>query len=263
MSKNDLLDEPELRPDLTLPHTQRPMTGLDLETWRGELGISKHEAQYCLGLRNSAHYNRLCAMAMLPYTIELMVRMYYRLPEAPGFIHTGIKPAELFERMYGKALEEFKGTEYEVAARVDLRARFTKLFDRSKERSYSWLNPNPKKTANAVAAYSDVACILVKLRHADDPGEFLEEMGKRVWRLRGVDLDREFPIPTPEHPPSREKSGRKVGQTYSTPRKPTGPKKPAAKKPAAKPAKKAASAARKTAAKSAKKASGPKKAKKA
>lgn len=75
-----------------------------------------------------------------------------------------------------------------------------------------------------------IECILSKLKQVDDPREVLERVAKKVWALRGVDLDTEFRIPTPEHPPTREKTGRKPGVKS---KKAAAPAAPAARKAAA------------------------------
>jgi len=193
--------------DLSKPRSQRPMLGLDIEEWRGELGLSKYDAQYALGFRNSNHYNKMCQEPLLPVSLELLIRLYEVSPIARSWDKYTMR--ELFQLMYGPELETFKGTRYETYARVDMGTRFAKFFDRSSARQYQWLGDDPKRNESELNAYSVMECILGKLKHVEDPKATLEKAAKKVWALRGVDLDTEFRVPTMDNPPVREKTGRK------------------------------------------------------
>lgn len=199
--------------DMTRPRAERPLIGLDIEEWRGELDLSKYQAQYALGFRNSNHYNNMCWAPILPVPIEILLRLYEESPIVPGWDMFKLK--ELFELMYSPYLEPFVGSREETFAKVDLGTRFTKLFDRSSARHYQWLRDDPKKSASDLSTYSDVECILSKLKQVENPGETLERIAKRVWQLRGVNLDSVCPIPTLEQPPTRRKTGRKSGKPLS------------------------------------------------
>ena len=246
--------------DLSKPRSHRPMLGLDIEEWRGELGLSKYDAQYALGFRNSNHYNKMCQEPLLPVALELLIRLYEVSPVARGWDKFTMR--ELFALMYGPDLEAFKGTRFETYARVDLGTRFAKFFDRSSARQYQWLGDDPKRNDSELNAYSVMECILGKLRQVEDPKATLERTAKKVWELRGVDLDSEFRVPTPDNPPVREKTGRKRsvakkdGQLVTV-----KASKPATKKVVSAPAKKVPVAAKKAvkpAVRVAKKASGSK-----
>jgi len=195
--------------DLSKPRAQRPMMGLDIEEWRGEHNLSKYDAQYALGFRNSNHYNKMCALPLLPEALELLIRLYEEVPRERGWARYSIK--ELFHLMYDPALEPFVGTELETWARVDLGTRFAKIFGRSSARQYQWLSDDRRRNDTDLPAYAVIECILSKLKQVDDPREVLERVAKKVWAMRGVDLDVEFRVPTPDFPPTREKTGRKPG----------------------------------------------------
>jgi hypothetical protein len=190
--------------DMTKSRSERRMIGFDIEQWRGEHKLSKYEAQTALGFRNSNHYNKMCGVEELPPTIELLIRLYDEKP-----IPEKYTLRELFELMYADALKPFMGTALETFAKVDLGSRFTKMFGRSPERRYQWLEEQKTKNSGDVSAYSDVDRVLSKLKDFEDPKEVLERLAKRVWALRGVDLDIEMPIPTLRNPPQRKKTGRK------------------------------------------------------
>jgi len=201
------MKNPTIRIDITKPRTQRPMMGLDIEDWRSELGLSKYQAQHALGFRNSNHYNNMCLQPQLPEVLELLIRIYDESPIALGWENYSLK--ELFSLMYGDVLGSFEGSKYLVHARVDLGTRFTKIFARSPARQYQWLEEDPKKNESELNAYSVIECILSKLKQIEDPKEVLERIARKVWLLRGVDLDSQFRVPSLEAPPTRQKTGRK------------------------------------------------------
>jgi hypothetical protein len=207
--KESLMKNPQFAVDLTKPRSSRPMTGLDIEQWRAERGMAKYDAQYALGFRNSNHYNKMCLEPVLPATLELLIRIYEESPLIPGPGWKKYSLPELFNLMYGEALSLFKDTPLETYAKVDFGTRFTKIFDRSSARQYQWLEGDSKRNESDLNAYSVMECILSKLCTVDDPKQVLEKAARKVWLLRGVDLDSEFPVPSPTNPPTRQKTGRK------------------------------------------------------
>ena len=205
------------------------MVGLDIEDWRSELGLSKYQAQHALGFRNSNHYNTMCLQPNLPVVLELLIRIYDESPIALGWGKYSLK--ELFQIMYGDTLDLFVGGKQETHAKVDLGTRFTKIFDRSPARQYQWLEEDRKRNESELNAYSVIECILSKLKQVDDPKETLERAAKKVWLLRGVDLDSEYRVPSLENPPFRQKTGRKSFSTFGS-RSPTAvPRKKSPKAP--------------------------------
>jgi hypothetical protein len=232
--------------DMTKPASRRPLTGFDIEQWRLDLNLSKYDAQVALGFRNSNHYNKMCMEPILPVALELLLRLYEEAPCARGWEAYTMR--ELFDLMYGENLAVFHNTRHEVYAKVDLGVRFTRIFDRSSARHYEWLEAAATKNDRELNAYSVMACILSKLKQVKDPKEVLDRLSKRVWTLRGVDLDAECPIPTLANPPTREKTGRKSAKAIARP-KPKAPLKRAKKAAAKKPKKVAAKATTRPAAK--------------
>ena len=200
--------EPEITVDMTKPRDKRPMIGFDIEQWRGENKLSKYKAQVALGFRNSNHYNKMCRSRLLPFATELIIRLYDEHPYALGWDKFMLR--ELFDLMYGSALRPFRGSPMETYAKVDLGARFCMLFGRSKGRHYQWLDDKATKNTDILAAYSDVETILSKLKQLENPGQVLERLASNVYRLRGMDLDAQCPVPTLANPPRRQKTGRKA-----------------------------------------------------
>lgn len=235
--------------DLTKPRSQRPMTGLDIEQWRAERGMDKYGAQYALGFRNSNHYNKMCLEPILPPALELLIRLYEASPLIPGPGWAKYSLPQLFDLMYGDVMKQFEGTSHQVYAKVDLGTRFTKIFGRSSARQYQWIGDDPKRNDPEINAYSVMDCILCKLHEVTDPKPLLEQVARKLWLLRGVDLDSEFRVPSAEHPPTREKTGRKSKMALGTRKPPVRPRAVAAKPTAVKsavPQKAKAPAAKKT-----------------
>jgi hypothetical protein len=193
--------------DMTLPRSKRPMVGLDIEEWRTSLDLSKFKSQYALGFRNINHYNRIAEGGLLSIDLELLIRLYEESPKAIGWEKYTIK--QLFELMYGEDLKQFEGTRFETYALVDLGTRFTRIFGRSPSRKYQWLREDSTTNSNDLKTYAVMECILAKLYQLPNPKEVLERVAKKVWKLRGHDLDIENPIPTLTNPPTRQKTGRK------------------------------------------------------
>ncbi|MFC5500105.1 hypothetical protein ACFPOE_21355 [Caenimonas terrae] len=198
---------PAIDIDFTLAPSNRPLAGYDVEEWRGRLKLSKFNAEHALGCRNPNQYNKLCHHKILPQNVELLIRLYDEIPKAAGWDSYTLR--ELFDRMYADDLAKFAGTEHQVAARVDLGKRFTKMLGRSHARRYDWLESDPKKNEKDQLTHIVIECLLAKLKQADDPREVLERLAKKVLMLRGFNLDSELPVPTPERPPVRHKAGRK------------------------------------------------------
>lgn len=197
------------RPSLLELRSKRPMIGLDIDRWRLERGLTKFQAESALGFRSTTLYNRETSKPVLPITTEILIRLYDELPEPPPW--EKLTFPQLFELMYGKALSVFKGRDLE-RARVDLGARFTVMFGRSNTRAYAWLRSGEKGAKRSSSSYSDVECILAKLTAWTDPAATFERVAAYALKLRGVDIDELFPIPTLKNPPQRKSPGRKPGQ---------------------------------------------------
>ena len=198
-------------PDLTLPRANRPMCGLDLEEWRGMLQLTKFDAEAALGFRSTTLYNRECSRKVLPVRTEILLRLYDEKPENYPWKSMTFK--ELFNMMYAKYIDQF-GPDLQGRARNDLEARFTVLFGRSPSRGYAWLRGDDSFTdeggaAGKASSYATIERILQKLTQWSDPGAAFERIASHSLRLRGVNIDDIFPIPTLARPPQRARPGRR------------------------------------------------------
>jgi len=238
------------RPDISLLRQYRPLAGLDIEDWRGGLGLSKFDAEAALGFRSTSLYNRECESEVLPIRTEVLLRLYEEKPENYPWKRLSFR--DLFHQMYGRYIDEFSDPDVRARARNDLEARFTVLFGRSPTRGYAWLRGGEEESESGgrgkdqANSYSTIERILQKLTQWDDPGATFERVATKSLKLRDIDIDQIFPIPTLERPPERGRPGRKpaVVPKVRKARKAAAPKKavvkaavPPAKKPAPAPKK--------------------------
>lgn len=185
--------------DLSLPPDRRPLTGLDIERFRARYGLSIAEASHALALMSPAAYGKACRLGVLPITREVLIRLYDLSPRPAPWVN--IRPGKTFEDVYGRILSYWSGKPQYEAAKLDLYGRFTLILGRESTDAYRWID-------HGGAARNDVHRILAKLTEFEDQREALESVGKHVLSLRGIDLDKVYPLPTPENPPQRQLRGR-------------------------------------------------------
>ncbi len=224
---------PVVNIDMSKPIAMRPLKGLDIEQWVWSAGLSKHEAHFALGFRNANHYSLMCKRGMLPVTLEVLIRLYHRFPDARGW--GKFKTRDLYDRLYMGYEEAFEaGSKHRLHAQVDLGSRFCKLFGRSVARQYEWIRD--AKPDSDGQQYAEIDAILAKLHEVDkhtDAALMFEEIALLVGKLRGIDIDAMYPIPTPDSPPSRKKVGRPFSAAKAA-KKVADPKKAKAAKAAKK-----------------------------
>lgn len=185
--------------DLSLPPNRRPLTGLDIERFRARNGLSIAEASHALALMSPAAYGKACRLGVLPITREVLIRLYDVSPRPAPWV--SVRPGKTFELVYGGLLNYWRGKPEYEAAKLDLFGRFTLLLGRESTDAYRWI-------VHGGAARNDVHRILAKLTEFEDQRAALENVGKVVLSLRGIDLDKVYPLPTPDNPPQRQMRGR-------------------------------------------------------
>lgn len=226
------------RPDPTVHRAYRPLSGLDIEDWRGTHKLSKFDAEAALGFRSVIAYNRECRREVLPIRTEILLRLYEKRPE--NYPWTRLSFKTLFQQMYGEFIDRFNDPEVQLRARADLEARFTVLFGRSPTRGYAWLRGGDEQAGrkgvkDEPSSYATIERILQKLTQWDNPGEMFETIATQSLKLRGIDIDEIFPIPTLERPPQRGRPGRKPrGEVVEIPAAPREKRPPPAKAAAVK-----------------------------
>lgn len=170
--------------------SSRPLIGADVSAFFSDRAINSRAAVYALGLVNQYGYARLLseeANQILKFPMEFMIRLCMEHPTIPPW--TSRPMLETFGIIYGPVLDQFRDSGHEEMARVMLYIRMTGLLGRSSFSAYRWLERGSK-------ASPLVQLILSKIVEHDEPRLVAESISETVWRLRGVDFNRAFPLPT-------------------------------------------------------------------
>jgi len=180
--------------DFTVDPRERPLTGIDLDQWRAEMGITSRDVAYALAISPGKLAAHCRARAPLSLDLEILVRLYEKSPGPPPWYPPTMR--QVYECMYRVDQEQFAlthGPRATAYARQGYYARFAALFGRTLHNAYRWLDYGGNVRA-------DLSRMTGKLWQIPE-GErklTLEHLSRRAWKLRGVDFDREFPEPTPE-----------------------------------------------------------------
>lgn len=184
--------------NLNLDPSQRPLTGLDIDYFRSHHGLPTVEVINALCIQNSAAYNKAVREPVLPYNMEMLIRLYDLHTEPAPWVF--IEPTKAFEMLYGDVMEQFRGTEYEKDARLALYKRFTAGCGRSIFTAYRWIDEEGKSKRG-------VTKVFAKLSKLDNPREVFESLARTIFKSRGVDFDSFCPMPTLENPPKPKPRG--------------------------------------------------------
>jgi flagellar biosynthesis GTPase FlhF len=184
IKKGRVLPEEEMRKDWT----ERPLTGRDLDTLCRRFGLNSSEFSAQLGLQNRFQFVNLIRTAeVVPFDVEILARLYEMSPSPAPWISYSADQA--FQTLYGPALEEFSGSEEDLAyARTLFYARFTAALDRSSSTAYRWVEDEGK-------ARLVIALILRKLMSMNEPLKTLEDLTRLVHKVRGGNFENRAPYP--------------------------------------------------------------------
>lgn len=183
----------------------RPMTGRDIDTFRARHKLQTVDVIYALCIQSSALYNRTLRSESIPFATELLIRLYDLRPgHAPW---REVTPMDAFEILYADVLRKFKGTIYEKDARLALYRRFTACFGRSVYTAYRWLETGGNHSTKRGNSKRAILKVFAKLSTLDNPREVLEGVSRQMLKVRGIDLDATYPLPTLENPPPKKKRG--------------------------------------------------------
>ncbi len=189
--------------DLSTDSAARPLTGMDVDSFRARHQLMVSDIVYLFALPGSSQYNRVVrgdrSPRPLPYIREFLLRICDRYPTPPPWRNVGMR--EAFELLYGPALQPFADSPQAGAARVMAYARFTALLGRSSFSAYRWIE-------KAGRAKPEMARTLAKIVERDDPRTAAEDVARVVWAVRGVDFDKTFPAPTAHSIPTQKRRGR-------------------------------------------------------
>ena len=184
--------------DTALPLNKRPMTGIDVVNFKSRHGLDSSDVIYALAIQNSVRFNQMCRLPALPYTTELMIRLYDEYPNNPPW--TRITPQNAFEMLYGSVVKEFNGSPAAQDVRRALFRRFTQAIGRSIFTAYRWVQDEGK-------AKPQMTRIFAKLTTVPNPREALERIARLMYQTRKLDFDALFPLPTLDNPPVPARRG--------------------------------------------------------
>jgi len=178
---------------LALGWHERALVWSDLPLFEARHGRNAHDMVYDLGMHQANHYrSRVGLHEVLPFGIELLVRLYGRYPSS--CLWTCPTLQDMFYRIYGEAIEGFEPA-LRDRARGAYGMRFARLMGRAPTAQYRWLWDAAMQDKSG--STRRVSNIISKLHEADLAGEHpravLEGLSIRMWVLRGLNVDAETP----------------------------------------------------------------------
>lgn len=194
---------------LALPWHERPMVWSDLPLFEARHGRNAHDMVYDLGMHQANHYrSRVGLHEVLPFDIELLVRLYDRAPSSCMWTCPTLQ--DMFFRIYGQAIEGFAPA-LQDRARNAYGMRFARLMGRAPTVQYRWLWDSAMQDKSG--STRRVSNIISKLYEASLAGEHpravLEDIAGRMWLLRGLNVDAETPAHDPISLQKRSQKGAK------------------------------------------------------
>jgi len=173
---------------LALGWHERPLVWSDLPLFEARHGRNAHDMIYDLGMHQAGHYrSRVSLHEVLPFDIELLVRLYDRYPSSCTWTCPTLQ--DMFYRIYGSAIEALEPA-LRDRARTAYGMRFARLLGRAPTVQYRWLwNTAMQDKSGSTRRISN---IISKIHEASLTGEqprvVLEDLSVRMWALRGLNV---------------------------------------------------------------------------
>ena len=185
--------------------SMRPLCGHDVEAFRVKHRLLIPDMTYMLALLSGSQYNAVAINPCpLSYDAEFLVRICDAYPTPPPWEQ--ISMHEAFNMLYGPALAKIEKANPEILdqARVILNYRFTALCGRSSFSGYRWIESEG-------AAKRSLYRVMAKIFERQDPLQTAEQMARLIWRVRGIDFDASFPMPSVDNIRTQRGPGRLPG----------------------------------------------------
>jgi len=133
---------------------------------------------------------------VLPFDIELLVRLYDRYPSSCQWECPTLQ--DTFSRIYGQAIEGFAPA-LQDRARNAYGMRFARLMGRAPTVQYRWLwsSAMQDKSGSTRRVRNIIGKLHEAITHGEHPRLVLEDIAVRMWAVRGLNVDAE----TPAHDP--------------------------------------------------------------
>ncbi len=194
------------RVDLSIVDTERrPLAGADVFSFLHTYSLERMQVIELLALPTPAAFTQVCGQEdkPLPHALEMLLRWHMLTPPQSR----RVTPKEVFDKIYAPILEQFEGSESYDTARQMLQERFAALFGNTVYSAYRWLRLSPINQT-----YGEASPPIRRLLQMipQDPGPMrvtLERLARVTWSNRGVDFERQYPIPNPSNPPAPRRAG--------------------------------------------------------
>lgn len=174
-----------------LNEDDRPLIWRDLHPFANRHKRTTSDIVYDLTLLTSHVVSLKSPTAMVvPFDLELLMRILERHPSSCSWNRPGVRT--MFEILYGPLISKFS-PDLEDAVRLALGRRYAKLLGRVDTTQYRWLAADGEVTRR-------MSNILSKIEEVHKSGQdarlFFEHIAKRIWLLRGYDVELMLPLPT-------------------------------------------------------------------
>jgi hypothetical protein len=194
--------------ELLKPWSERPLTGLDVDTLCKRFDLNASEFASALGLQNRFAFAKLLRSSkVIPFDVEMLCRLYDESPSPAPW--RKYEADEVFKAMYGSVIDRIcrEGPDEDRDyIEMQYSKRFTSALDRSSSTAYRWMEKAEGSGARLV-----IDLLMRKIMSMPNPREALERVSTIVHRVRGGDFETRGPAPVPGAP--RSKRGRASGRS--------------------------------------------------
>lgn len=189
----------------------RPLVWRDLADFRARHNRTIADIVYDLALQVGKAYSPDSSnRKILPFDMEMLVRLYDASPSSCNWKRPTI--LGMFRRLYGEAIDAFS-EELRPAAELAYGRRYARSIGRLDTALYRWKTGS--KGDSTIRRMGNLLSKIESLGETDDEiREKYEALAFRAWMLRGVDINKDFPIPSEDsvrRPPGSR--GRKISIT--------------------------------------------------
>jgi hypothetical protein len=205
----DTLLPPEL---LKLPYPNRPVIWSDLKEFEIRHNRTGADLVYDLALQSKYNFIQSTKKStVVPYDLELLMRLYDLDPSSAPWRLPDVR--EVFEFFYGPLVRQFlprpgHWTEVDYrTAELALGRRYARLLGRADTATYRWIQDGGKVTrrlGNILGKFVE------RCNAFPSPHEEFERIAMSVLAMRGLKINEEIPLPTPENLRKVSTSGRRV-----------------------------------------------------
>jgi hypothetical protein len=181
-----------------LTYFERPVIWKDLQAFGERHLRTSADLVYDLALQSKYKYiESVRKPTVVPFDLELLMRLYDTSPSSAPWLLPNV--SQVFELLYAPVIRQYspdsgRWTEVEFkTAELACGRRYARSLGRADTATYRWIKGEGKVTRRL----SNILAKIVQICQ-DEPSPLsrFEEIVKPLLRMRGVDLDKEVPLPT-------------------------------------------------------------------